>query len=207
VHITVQNCSRQQSNEYFLIIFPFILQTVITAQMLSTGEHICKKTFYVLYSWHVFTFYFYLLYLKKLQKCISEGLMHVAASMVSPEPPDQSLPNSWNKSPLARHLTLPNFVALRQEVCEIYHENLYSRKSGPTFTKIAYGPMPNFIALVQTVYEFFTPSLFWRRMGTPGPTVTNLRPDVRLHQSSKFLTTRLRDKQSSICDNTPCYWL
>jgi len=51
--------------------------------------------------------------------------------------PDQSSLNSGKMCPLARPLTLPNFVALRQKLCEISAvENLCSRKSGPNFTKI-----------------------------------------------------------------------
>ena len=61
-------------------------------------------------------------------KCISEGLMHVAASIAGPM--DRSSTNSGNKCRLARPLTLPNFVALQQEICEISAvKNLCSRKS------------------------------------------------------------------------------
>ena len=62
--------------------------------------------------------------------------MHVAAryrEILNP-----SSPNLENMCPLARHPTLPNFVTLRQKVCEIAAvENLCFRKSGLTkFTKI-----------------------------------------------------------------------
>jgi len=44
--------------------------------------------------------------------------------------------NSWNKCGLA--LTMPNFVALGQEVCDISAvENFCSQESGTEFIKIA----------------------------------------------------------------------
>ena len=51
--------------------------------------------------------------------------------------PHQSLRNLGKKCPLARSLTMHNFVAIRQEVSDISTvENFCSRKSGPKFTKI-----------------------------------------------------------------------
>ena len=60
--------------------------------------------------------------------------------------------------PLARPLTLSNFVALGQELCEIYCPKFVRPKSGPKFTKMIYYAqmpliVPNFIALDQTMYE------------------------------------------------------
>ena len=54
---------------------------------------------------------------KPLYKCISEVLMHVAQWYHWT--PEQSSRNSGNKFRLASPLTLPNFVALRQKLCEI----------------------------------------------------------------------------------------
>jgi len=52
-------------------------------------------------------------------------------------PLDRSSPNSGYKCPLARPLTLPNFVTLRQNVCEISAaENFRFRISAPKFSKI-----------------------------------------------------------------------
>jgi len=80
------------------------------------------------------------------------------------ERPDQSSRNSENKCRLARTLTLPIFVALRQKVCEKSAvENFCSQKSRPKFTKFEVFTgliVPNFIALAQTMYEvlqFFYP--------------------------------------------------
>jgi len=76
---------------------------------------------------------------------------------------------------------LPNFVALRQELCKISAvENLCSRKSGPKFTKTGDDQLrTNFIALGQTVYEksiaiFLHHSIFWRLRGPSVPKFTNL---------------------------------
>jgi len=55
---------------------------------------------------------------KPLYKSISEGLMHVAAYSIT-GPPNQSSRNSGSKFRLARPLTRPNSVTLRQKVCEI----------------------------------------------------------------------------------------
>jgi len=56
--------------------------------------------------------------------------MHVAAWYR--ETPDQSWPKSGNNCWLARPITVPIFVTLRQKVCEVSAvENLCSRKSGP----------------------------------------------------------------------------
>ena len=52
---------------------------------------------------------------KPRSKCISEGRMHIAAWYHGPPPPDQRSRNSGNMCRLARPLTLPNFVALRQK--------------------------------------------------------------------------------------------
>jgi len=55
---------------------------------------------------------------KPVYKCTSEGLiMHVAACYHGTT--DQSLRNSGNAFRLTNSLTLLNFVALRQKVCEI----------------------------------------------------------------------------------------
>ena len=50
-------------------------------------------------------------------KCTSEGLMHVAAWYhMDPGP---KFTKFGEKCRLARPITLPNFVALRQKVCDI----------------------------------------------------------------------------------------
>jgi len=70
---------------------------------------------------------------KPLYKCISERLMHVAAWYHGTL--GQSSRNSKNKFRLTRLPTLPNFVALRQKVCEIsVMEKCCFQKSRPKFT-------------------------------------------------------------------------
>jgi len=64
---------------------------------------------------------------KPLYKCISERLMHVVAWYHGT--PDRSSGNLGNKYRLARPVTLPNFVALRQNVQNIrYGKGLLPRK-------------------------------------------------------------------------------
>jgi len=73
--------------------------------------------------------------------------------------PDQSSLNSGNKCPLAKPLTVPNFIVLDQTM----HE--------------------------KSVTKYLHRSVFWRIRGPPGPKLTNLGTDVRQdpdYQSAKF---------------------
>ena len=107
--------------------------------------------------------------------------------------PDQSSPKSENKCRLARPITLPNFVALRQKCAryplwEIFSPGKLNQRS-PKSLKICYAPMPlsvpNFIALDQTMYEksatknVLHPSVFWRARGLPGPKFTSPGIDIQ----------------------------
>jgi len=94
-------------------------------------------------------------------------------------PQNQSSPNSGKKCTLARPLSMHNFVAIRQEVSEIYAiKNSCSRKSGPKFTKtlktcypLKIPIMPNFIKIGETMhlgekrYKFF---YILQYFGSPG---------------------------------------
>jgi len=51
-------------------------------------------------------------------KCISEGLMHVPTTYHCTAGPKVN--NVGNKYQMARPITLRNFIALRQKVCEIF---------------------------------------------------------------------------------------
>jgi len=140
--------------------------------------------------------------------------MHVAAWYFGI--PGSKSPDLENKCPLARSLTLPNLVAVRQEVCDICAvENLSSRKSGPKFTNIADNLLgccaliplivPNFIALGQKrctrkAFQFFkTLKYFGAPGGSPRRKFTILGSDVQqcpFDQPAKFrpvVRTRLRD--------------
>ena len=89
---------------------------------------------------------------------------------------DQSSPNSGNKCRLARPLTPPNFVALRQEVCEIPADRKFllpgnvDQRLEPKSLKTCYAPMP----LCQSLTNMLHPSVFWRLRGTRRPKFTNL---------------------------------
>ena len=121
--------------------------------------------------------------------------------MVSRDPTEQKSRNSGSKCRLSRFRMVPNFVTLRQEVCEISAvENLCCRKTGPRFTKIPqdllHAPMPvitrNFIALRQTMYEKNVSifSVFWRPWVNPWAEVHQsqhrciARPDLPMCQIS-----------------------
>ena len=82
----------------------------------------------------VMTFSYYRKF-KKKSKYVSEGLMHVAAWYR--ETPGSKSSNLGDNCQFARPVTLPNFVVLLQEACEIYTvKSLWSQKSGPKFTKV-----------------------------------------------------------------------
>jgi len=91
-------------------------------------------------------------------------------------PLNQSSPNSGKRCPLARPITMQNFVAIRQEQSEINAiENLCSRKSGTKFTKktcylLKPSIVPNFIEIGETTlehYNFLHPSIFWLPRADP----------------------------------------
>jgi len=82
-------------------------------------------------------------------KCISEGLMHVAAwyrQTRIAEPSDQSSRNLGNKCRLARSITVPNFVALRHKCTRDPLSKICASgkvdQSSPKSLEIRYAPMP-----------------------------------------------------------------
>jgi len=100
-------------------------------------------------------------------------------------PLDRSSINSGNKTvdwpEVSDPLTLPNLVAIQQEVYEISAvENLCSQKSGPKFIKIGedllrtnalhrvtfHRARPSDVQ--EKRYKIFTPSVFWRPRGSLG---------------------------------------
>jgi len=114
--------------------------------------------------------------------------------------PDQSSPKSENKCRLARPITLPNFVALRQKCAryplwEIFSPGKLNQRS-PKSLKICYAPMPlsvpNFIALDQTMYEKSATKMFYtlQYFGAPGDS---------LGQSSRVLELIYSKAHLSIC--------
>jgi len=125
-------------------------------------------------------------------------------------PPDQSSRNSGNKCPLARRVTVPNFVTLCQEQFYISAvENLCCRK----WTKVhqnhlrpATHQCPSSCQIssrsakwcARKTLQILHPSLFWRPRGIPWAKFTNLGDDVQqcpLYLSAKFhpvLTTSIR---------------
>jgi len=76
-------------------------------------------------------------------------------------PSGQSSPNSRNKFPFARPLTVQNFVTIRQQVSEISTiKNLFPKKVGqssPKFFRGCYSPKPltmqNFVAIDKKMSE------------------------------------------------------
>jgi len=104
-------------------------------------------------------------------------------------------------------ITLPNFVVLRQAVLAISAvENLWHFVLTEKWTNVHQNRLrtnakfhcarSNRVGLRKFLHHYFGAA--W------GPIFALMYASII---SSKFLTTRLRDKQSSICDNTPCYWL
>jgi len=107
----------------------------------------------------------------------------------------QSSPNSGSKCRLARPLTVPNFVTLWQEVCEIPTvENLCSPKKCIKISQIEdllhtnaphhakfHRARPIWVQERVTIF-FLLPSVFWHSMGPPGPKLS--------HQSWPWCTAR-----------------
>jgi len=123
-------------------------------------------------------------------------------------PQNQCSPNAGKKCALAGHLTMQNFVAIRQEMSEIsvignlccqkkctkVHQNL------PTFKAPI---MPNFIEIGATTLEksvtfFLHPSISWLFRETPGSKVTSL--DGGVHRTS---TPPASYQQNFLVQRTP----
>jgi len=110
----------------------------------------------------------------------------------------QSSTHSGNKYPLLKPITMPNFIALRQELCKISAvNNLGSRKSGPKFVKIGEDLLRT-NAPHHVTFHRDAPG------GPPGPKLTNLVCDVQqspLFQPSKFQSV-LKTPLQDICCQT-----
>jgi len=117
---------------------------------------------------------------------------------------------------MARPLTLPNFVALRQQVCEVSAvENLSCWKSGSNFIKMGDDLLGTNAPHRAKCYRaaakrctrkalqiFYTLRYFGAPGGPPGPKFSNLGSDIQqrpLYQFAKFrlvLRTPVRDTYS-----------
>jgi len=93
-------------------------------------------------------------------------------------PQNQSSPNSGKKCPLAKPLTMQNFVAIGWEMPEIYViENLCSPKKWAKIHQNQLRPPPHKAShhakfhwettLEKSVTNFLHPSIFWLESGTP----------------------------------------
>jgi len=139
---------------------------------------------------------------------------------------DQSSPISGNRCRLARPLTPPNFVALRQEAWEISAVENFCRSK--KWTKVHQNPLrpathqsPSLRQISslstkrcarKTLQIFIHPSVFWLPRETPERKFTSLSPDIDqgpLYQSAKFhpvLTTRLGDSCCQILSISLTPW-
>ena len=112
-----------------------------------------------------------------------QWMMHIAAWYRGT--PGPKFTNSGNKCPLAKPITIPNFLAQQQEVYEISAvENLCFRKSGPMFTQIRNDLLrtkcplsweissrrPNDVQEKQ-YRTFYTVQYFGATKGPPGPKI------------------------------------
>ena len=109
---------------------------------------------------------------KHINKCISEGLMQVAAWYHGSS--DQSSQNLGNNCQLTRPLTRPNFVILRQEawhpLLKICHPGKMDQSS-PKSPKPCYAPtpltLPYLVALWQKMCDISAVENFWSRKSRP----------------------------------------